>query len=156
MLGEADLRALDDLYARVVWIPGGALDRLDDAAREYRRIVGEPDDPPNASGGQRGDSGEGGGEAGSGSRHRGGSEGQAGPGSLADALGQAIASARADQLEQLDQDVDPKQVLADAAPGGKAGRQLGKGRGTGLPSGRMPDRGVDRPPTPSPTRRQPL
>ena len=42
--------ALDDLYARVVWIPDGELERLDDAAREYRRIVGEPDPPPSAGG----------------------------------------------------------------------------------------------------------
>ena len=46
VLGDQDLRALDDLYARVVWIPDGELERLDDAAREYRRIVGEPDEPP--------------------------------------------------------------------------------------------------------------
>ena len=48
MLGERDLKALDDLYARVVWIPDGELDRLDEAAREYRRIVGEPDPPAGA------------------------------------------------------------------------------------------------------------
>jgi hypothetical protein len=42
VLGDDDLRALDDLYAKVVWIPDGELDRLDEAAREYRRIVGEP------------------------------------------------------------------------------------------------------------------
>ena len=69
-------------------------------------------------------------------------------GSLADALEQAIASARADQLEQLDEDVDLQQVLADAAAGRRGGGSLGKGRGTGLPTGRMPDRGVDRPPYP--------
>ena len=43
-------RALDDLYARVMWIPDGELERLDEAAREYRRIVGEPDPPPSAGG----------------------------------------------------------------------------------------------------------
>ena len=50
VLGEHDLRALDDLYARLVWIPDGELERLDEAAREYRRIVGEPDPPPSAGG----------------------------------------------------------------------------------------------------------
>jgi hypothetical protein len=39
-------------------------------------------------------------------------------------------------------------VLADAASDGKPASQLGKGQGTGLPTGRMPDRGVDRPPYP--------
>jgi hypothetical protein len=53
VLGEHDLRALDDLYARLVWIPDGELERLDEAAREYRRIVGEPDLPPNARRGWR-------------------------------------------------------------------------------------------------------
>ncbi len=38
VLGEWNLAALDDFYAGVVWISDGDLDRLDDAAREYRRI----------------------------------------------------------------------------------------------------------------------
>ena len=70
------------------------------------------------------------------------------PGSLADALEQAIAAARDGQLEQLDHDIDLGQVLRDAAAGGQGGSKLGRGRGTGLPTGRMPDRGVDRPPYP--------
>ena len=70
------------------------------------------------------------------------------PGSLADALEQAIATARDGQLEQLDDDVDLGQVLRDAATGGQGRSKLGRGRGTGLPTGRMPDRGVDRPPYP--------
>jgi hypothetical protein len=62
VLGEHDLNALDDLYAKLVWIPDGDLERLDEAAREYRRTVGEPDPPPNAGGDcQPGGSGEGGG-----------------------------------------------------------------------------------------------
>ena len=150
VLGENAHDALDDLYARVVWIPDGELERLDDAAREYRRIVGDPDPPPPGEAptdGDAGTSGEGGGEGG-------GDDGSADApdaptaGSLADALQQAIASARTDQLEQLDHDVDLDQVLADAAArGGSAGRR-GRGRGTGLPTGRMLDRGVDRPPHP--------
>jgi hypothetical protein len=43
VLGERHFRALDDLYARLVWIPDGELERLDEAAHEYRRIVGGPD-----------------------------------------------------------------------------------------------------------------
>ena len=50
VLGEEDLAALDDLYARVVWIPDGEFDRLDEAARAYRQIVGPPDPPPTAGG----------------------------------------------------------------------------------------------------------
>jgi len=142
-LGEHDLGALDDLYARLVWIPDGELERLDEAAREYRRIVGEPDPQTSAGGvGELGGSGEGGGEADSG-------EGD-GPamGSLADGLEQAIATARAGQLEQLDEDVDLGQLLERVAGEGAEGDRLGRGRGTGLPTGRLPDRGVDRPPYP--------
>ena len=149
VLGEPDVRALDDVYARVLWIPDGELERLDDAAREYRRIVGEPDPPPLTSTvGQGAGSGEGGGGAATGEGDRADADGGAGVGSLADALEQAIASARADQLEQLDQDVDLEQVIRDAARRGSQPGKLGRGRGTGLPTGRMPDRGVDRPPHP--------
>jgi hypothetical protein len=149
VLGDRDLDALDDLYARVVWIPDGELDRLDDAAREYRQIVGEPDEPPGPGGGgqldepgERGQAGDS--RSGPGVDRRGG----VGAGSLADALEQAIASARVDQLEQLDEDIELQNVLADAVAGGKQASQLGTGRGTGLPTDRMPDRGVDRPPYP--------
>jgi hypothetical protein len=100
VLGEECLAALDDLYARLIWIPDGELDRLDEAAGEYRRIVGEPDSPTSATGaGERGGSGEGGGEAdpgeGDGSDSGNGLRAE----SLADALEQAIASARASQIE---------------------------------------------------------
>jgi hypothetical protein len=37
-------------------------------------------------------------------------------------------------------------VLADVAARGEPAARLGKGRGTGVPTGRMPDRGADRPP----------
>ena len=50
VLGDADLRALDDLYARVVWIADGELDALDDAARAYREIIGAPDPPQSGEG----------------------------------------------------------------------------------------------------------
>ena len=149
VLGERDLKALDDLYARLVWIPDGELERLDQAAREYRRIVGEPDPPHSAGGGgEPGGSGEGGGEADSGEGNSPASGGQAEAESLADGLEQAIASARAGQLEQLDEDVDLQQVLDNAANGRGSAGKLGRGSVTGLPSGRLPDRGVDRPPYP--------
>jgi hypothetical protein len=149
VLGDQDLHALDDLYARVVWIPDGELERLDDAAREYRRIVGEPDPPPSTDGsGEEAGSGEGGGGASTHSPHGGASDGGPGAGSLADALEQAIQSACSDQLAQLDHDLELQQTLADAAASGSRAARLGKGRGTGLPSGRIPDRGVDRPPYP--------
>ncbi len=148
VLGEEDLAALDDLYAKLVWIADGALDRLDEAAREYRRIVGEPDSPSSAAGaGERGRSSEGGGEADSG--EGGGPDcGGVAAGSLADALEQAIATARAGQLTQLDEDVDLGQVLENAAASGERSSELGRGRGTWLPTGRLPDRGVGRPPYP--------
>jgi hypothetical protein len=147
VLGERDLRALDGLYAKVIWIPDGELERLDEAAREYRRIVGEPD-PPNSAGGsgEPGGSGEDGGDADPVHGNSPDSGRGAAAGSLADALEQAIASARAGQLEQLDEDVDLGQLLDRAAAGGARASELGRGRGTGLPSGRLPDRGFDRPP----------
>jgi len=120
VLGEADLRALDDLYARVIWIPDGDIPALTAAAREYREIVGEPDpDPANRDG----------------------------DGEPDDALAEALERARAAQLEQLNEEPDLQQLLdtitrSDPGPPGRGGA------GTGAPSGRMPDRGVDRPPAP--------
>ena len=67
---------------------------------------------------------------------------------FADALEQAIGSARAGQLAQLDADVDLGQVLDNAANGREPVGKLRRAGGTGLPSGRLPDRGVDRPPYP--------
>ncbi len=151
MLGTHNLQRLDDLYARLVWIPDGELERLDDAAREYRQIVGDPDPPPPgeaAADGEAGGSGEGGGEGKAGEGTRAGSPDALTAGSLADALERAIASGRTDQLEQLDEEVDLQRVLADARCRDAAAGRLRNGRGTGLPTGRMPDRGVDRPPYP--------
>ena len=146
VLGERDLEALDDLYAKVIWIPDGELARLDEAAHEYRRIVGQPDPPPSA--GEPKGSGEGEGERDSGEGDCTDCGGAPGVGSLADALEQAIASTRAGQLEQLDEDLDLQQVLEKAAARGERSSELCRGRGTGLPTGRLPDRGVDRPPFP--------
>jgi hypothetical protein len=149
VLGGQDLRALDDLYAKLIWIHDGELGRLDEAARAYRQIVGEPDPLP-ASGG----AGEGGRSADSradgDSRRSDGDDSNRGAavGSLADALEHAIATARAGQIEQLDEDIDLGQVLEHAASSGEGSSELGRGGGTGLPTGRLPDRGVDRPPYP--------
>ena len=149
VLGERDLKALDDLYARVVWIPDGELDRLDEAARAYRQIVGPPDPPPTAGGaGEAGGRGEPAGNGGHGEDDGDQAGGGAAAASLADALEQAIATARAGQIEQLDEDVDLGQVLEHAAASGERSSELGRGRRTGLPTGRLPDRGVDRPPYP--------
>jgi Mg-chelatase subunit ChlD len=149
VLGERDLKALDDLYAKVVWIADGELDRLDEAAREYRRIAGEPDSPPSAAGAGEGEGSAGptcDGDAGGDDGEK--ADGAAAVGSLAEALEQAIASARAGHLEQLDEDVDLGQVLERAAGRGERSGEARCGGGTGLPTGRLPDRGVDRPPFP--------
>ena len=152
VLGDHDRRALDDLYARVVWIPDGELDRLDEAAREYREIVGAPDPPPDAGDVDRA-TGEGGGAegpAGDGDASGRGGCADVGRdvGSLADAIEHAITSARTAQVEQVDADVDLETVLRDAGRRGEEATKLVRGRGTGLPTGWLPDRGVDRPPYP--------
>ena len=79
----------------------------------------------------------------------GGSGDEPAAGSLGEALEQALEQAREGQLEQLDADLDLQQVLADAAADPRARlTRVARGRGTGMPTGRMPDRGVDRPPAP--------
>ncbi len=149
VLGEEYFAALDDLYARVVWIPDGELDRLDEAARAYGQIVGPPDPPPTGGGaGEAGGRADPAGDGGPGEDDGDQAGGGAAAGSLADALEQAIATARAGQIEQLDKDIDLGQVLEHAAASGERSSELGRGRGTGLPTGRLPDRGVDRPPYP--------
>jgi len=129
VLGAADLRALDDLYARVIWIPDGDIPALTAAAREYREIVGEPD--PNPTDGDADAD----------------SDGDSSGGGPDDAVAEALERARAAQLEQLNEEPDLQQLLdaitrSDPGPPGRGGA------GTGAPSGRMPDRGVDRPPAP--------
>jgi hypothetical protein len=149
-LGESDLRALDDLFARLVWIPDGELDALDHAARAYREIIGAPDPPPAGEGERHGDGSSDGGPASGSAEARTGEDGD-GPadaasiGSLADALANGLDRARAGQLEQLNEELDLKQVLADARRPANGASRRG-GAGTGLPGGRLPDRGVDRPP----------
>jgi hypothetical protein len=50
VLGERDPHTLEELYAKLVWIPDGELDRLDEAARAYHEIVGATDPLPSAGG----------------------------------------------------------------------------------------------------------
>ena len=152
VLGEADLAALEALFARVIWIADGDLDALDRAARDYRAIIG-PAHPPPTDGSNGGGPGQDDGAGDSSTGQQAGADGGTGAGSpsagsLADALQQALGQAAEGQLEQLDEDLDLQEVLEQA--GGRDGRALtrGRGSGTGLPSGRMPDRGVDRPPAP--------
>ena len=149
VLGEPDLAALDELFARVIWIDDGDLEALDRAARDYRAIIGPPDPAPadgqsTGPGQDDGDGATGGGAA----ENSSADERSPSAGSLGEALQQALEQAAEGQLEQLDEDLDLQQVLEQAA--GRDGRAptRGRGRGTGLPTGRMPDRGVDRPPAP--------
>ena len=162
VLGEHDLAALDDLYARVIWIADGDLESLDRAAGEYRAIIGppDPDEGQQADGGDTTaggtgapgdlDSSDGAGTdgAGAGGEEAGGGVG-VDAGSLTEALGQALAKAKDRQLQQLNIDQDLDRLLTQAAnrAGGPGGGR-GRGRGTGVACGRMPDRGVDRPPAP--------
>lgn len=192
VLGAGDIKALDDLYARAIWIPDGDNDALSRAAQQYRQIIGPPD-PPHSS--PRGDTGQGAGsgraEPNAGQRHAddgdghgqrpsqgsGKSSGQASnkesnapggaaaggsdathdtaadccdgggqapsAGSLKDALEHALGQARDGQLAQLNEEINLNDLLQHTStPTANAG----KGRGTGAPSGRIPDRGVDRPP----------
>ena len=151
VLGDQDLRALDDLYARVVWIPDGELERLDDAAREYRRIVGEPDEPPEP--GWWPPTGR--------VRRRRGSRRfrlRATAASAEDGAGRGVARRRARAgdrerpLRSARATRRGRRPRAGAPGRGRAWRagpaSSGRGGGTGLPTGRMPDRGVDRPPYP--------
>jgi hypothetical protein len=107
-------------------------------------IIGAPDPPrpeTPGSGGER--------DGTTGGDHPDGDDGGRPPaGSLGDALEQALEQARDGQFEQLNEDVDLQQVLDAAGDRGERQASRGRGRGTGIPTGRMPDRGVDRPPAP--------
>jgi Mg-chelatase subunit ChlD len=146
-LGACDLQALDDLFARLVWIDDGDLETLDRAAHAYREIVGAPDPPPSDQSDGDGTPGGAGSPGGGGSAAADEDRQRADVGSLGDALDHALEHARAGQLEQLDEDIDLKQLLG-AAHGNRDRPPRGAGHGTGLPTGRIPDRGVDRPPFP--------
>jgi Mg-chelatase subunit ChlD len=146
VLDEADLDALDELFAKVIWIADGDLDGLDRAARDYRAIIGPADQPP--ANGQNNGPGDSAGGRGPGEDRGTKNESASEAGSLGEALGQALQTAAEGRLEQLDEDIDLQQVLEQAAGRGERTPLRARGRGTGLPTGRMPDRGVDRPPAP--------
>jgi hypothetical protein len=163
VLGVHDVAALDALFDRLIWIADGDDDALDRAAREYRAIIGEPE-PEDGAGGD---------PSGAGRRATGSADVSAGDAtdrdaidtpapaggssnadagdhaptvdSLAEALEHAIARARAGGLEQLAHEVELQALLDEVAQRGADAPARG-GVGTGAPSGRMPDRGVDRPP----------
>jgi hypothetical protein len=164
VLGAGDMQALDDLYARLVWIPDGDQDALDRAARDYRTIIGPPPAAPAApevgrcGHGSDGDTtGEDGPDAtdtstdtSTGAGAGDGKSGGRGPtiGSLREAIKDAIATGRRGELEQLDEDISLQELLAKQTGQHTDAPAPGSGVGTGLPTGRMPDRGVDRPPCP--------
>jgi Mg-chelatase subunit ChlD len=137
VLGREDVDALDDLYAQVIWVPDGENEPLSEWARRYRDIIGPPDDEPRA-GSDKGDI------AGSSTRSR--AKGPPKVGSLREALERARDAAREGQLQQLDEDADLASTLEHAAAAKRA--EPARGSGTGAPTGRMPDRGVDRAPFP--------
>jgi Mg-chelatase subunit ChlD len=139
VLGSNDMQALHDLYARLIWVPDGDCKTMDYFAEEYREIIGPPD-PPDPTSGEGAGSTDTSEEAGGGSR-AGGGNGQEMK-SLGEALEDAQQQAQAGQLQQLDEDVVLKDLLdrAEGAPEPQTG-----GRGTGAPTGRMPNRGVNRP-----------
>jgi Mg-chelatase subunit ChlD len=149
VLGDDDCKALDDLYARLIWVPDGENEPLSEWARRYRDIIGPPDPPTGGGGVGARDSADR--DAGSGPEHsrpeRDDDDGRPDVGSLKDALESACERARAAQLQQLNEDVDLTATLEHAARRGRAA-DARKGAGTGAPTGRMPDRGVDRPPFP--------
>jgi Mg-chelatase subunit ChlD len=132
VLGDQDINALDALYARLIWIADGDNAALDKVAEDYRAIIGPPPSPPGAGG--RAKASDDDATAGGGGDGEEGEDGAAAPGagSLRDALAQAVGAARDGQLEQRSGTEAP-------ATGGS---------GTGAPTGRMPDRGVARPPAP--------
>jgi hypothetical protein len=172
VLGPADAAALDALYARVIWIPDGEIEPLTEAAVRYREIIGppkaidQPDGPGDerpgegqAAGGDSADEGErgrpgngdGSGNAGAeeaaddGGRAHATADGPPSIGSLADALEQALSATRDGVLVQLNEDVRLADVVARAAAMPRQPKAP-RSTGTGAPSGRIPDRGVDRPP----------
>ena len=130
MLGADDCKALDNLFAQLVWVPDGENEPLSEWARRYRDIIGPPDLPRNARG--RGD----GHESAVGQPETGGDPsdangaGRLGPakgdaddrpdvGLLKHALERACEQARAGQLQQLDEEIDLAATLKQAARRGQ-------------------------------------
>jgi Mg-chelatase subunit ChlD len=149
VLGADDVHALNGLYARVIWIPDGENEAVTTAALRYREIIGPPEEPESPSGAA--DSGEGAGANAGGDTDHADAAGDAAAAatanSLAEALEQALAATREGILVQLDEDVRLADIVARAATAPQAPGRPAR-IATGAPSGRIPDRGVDRPPCP--------
>jgi hypothetical protein len=124
-----------DDVARLIWAPDGDNAVLDRYAHEYREIIGPPAPPPDgqAPRASQPSTSTGAGQETACEREQ----------SLGEALTQALSDQRDGQLEQLNEDIDLQELLKSAAGPEPRGRT---GRGTGRPSGRLPDRGVNRPP----------
>jgi hypothetical protein len=146
VLGKADLARLDDLFARLIWANDGDNEALDRYAKEYREIIGPPPPPPPGSGEGEDEPSEPDANASAGSENGAGEDasGRApSPKSLGEALDQAVREQRQGELEQLNEDLELQALLKAAT---KPDAPNGRGRGTGMPTGRLPDRDVDRPP----------
>src|SRR4051794_23186105 len=143
VLGADDTQALDDLYAQLIWVPDGENEPLSEWARRYRDIIGPPDPPQHARGGDEqesaagqpgpdGDEGDGSDAEGAGPA-KGDADGGPNVGSLKDALARACERARADQLQQLNEEADLAATLEQAARRAQAPDSR-KGAGTGAPT----------------------
>ena len=181
VLGAADMQALHDLYARLIWIPDGELNALDTAAAAYRDIIGPPDPPPPGasqvrikakptgkehtsldgdSGAEAAGEGADAGEASEADEAEGNGNPATGVDESADADGATLGSL-ADALQaageharagQLEQ-LDEEVVLEEVLARAEGSRDRpSAGRGTGAPTGRMPKRAVNRPPLPDEVR----
>ena len=161
VLGDSDMRALDDLYRRLLWVPDGDDDALDDIAHEYRAIIGPVPPPPARAGAARGfgspdeaDNAPGAGDAAGPADIAGDARGDAqGPtvGSLRDAVAEALEAAAAGQLAQFNEELSLQEVLAAARDAAHKPAEH-HATGTGLPTGHLPGRGVNRPAQPDEVR----
>ena len=151
VLGAEDMQALDDLYADLIWIADGDGPALSSIAKRYRDIIGPPDpDAADDSGGEgQSTAGDGGGSS---PGTPSGAGGGVGAGSLAEGLEAAQRAERGQRAEQLEHSPELRDDALAAAgqrPAGDGDAGPGaQGAGVGAPTGRMPDRGVDRAPAP--------
>jgi hypothetical protein len=139
VLGRKDVEALDDLYAQLIWSPTVRTSRCRSGRAATATSSAHPTTNP----------GPGATRATSPARAP-PVAGEGPPGGRLAARGARArvrrGAAREGQLEQLDEDADLASTLEHAATGMPG--ELGTGSGTGAPTGRMPDRGVDRRPFP--------
>jgi hypothetical protein len=135
VLGGDDAVRLDDLLARLIWVPDGDNDELDRYGALYRDVIGPPTPPPPAAGGQRQETRAPSGE-GSAARQGGGSgDASNSAGDASNGMGAVGQAGGQDDGNSTD-----GQATADDA-----------GNGVGNADGR--DGGSDTPPTPQSLRR---